>query len=168
MHFYFIWRRQNIISTVLQLPLKPHCVSGTTSRVMWVDNLMRRGSWRISCLLWKEERFFYTSHSLCYHLSCKWLTMPASFHGCGKKPTYQAMVIIWCSLLNILSPPWFHTSARIPSPPGALPSFKPAIALATSYVVGISSRLILVMRCGMLSTASWYMSPGTLSSFWKC
>ena len=24
-------RRQNIISTVLRLPLKPHCVSGTTS-----------------------------------------------------------------------------------------------------------------------------------------
>ena len=27
---------------MLRLPLKPHCVSGTTSGVMWVDSLLRR------------------------------------------------------------------------------------------------------------------------------
>ena len=42
MHFSCSCRRQNIIPTVLRLPLKPHCVSGTTSGVMWVDNLLRR------------------------------------------------------------------------------------------------------------------------------
>ena len=33
---------KNIISTVLLLPLKPHCVSGTISGIMWVDSLLRR------------------------------------------------------------------------------------------------------------------------------
>ena len=42
MHFSCSCRRQNIISTVLRLPLKPHCVYGTTSGVMWVDSLLRR------------------------------------------------------------------------------------------------------------------------------
>ena len=42
MHFSGNYQRQNIISTVLWLPLKPHCVSGTTSGVMWVDSLLRR------------------------------------------------------------------------------------------------------------------------------
>ena len=62
----------------------------------------------------------------------------------------------------------FHTSAGIPSPPDVLPSFKPALALTISAMVRISSRLVLVMRCGMLSRASWSMSPGTLISLWKC
>ena len=84
------------------------------------------------------------------------------------EPTSHALAISWCSLLNRLSPPCFHTSAGIPSPPGALPSFRQAIALAISSMVGISSRLVLVMRCGMLSRAAWFMSPWTLSSFWKC
>ena len=83
--------------------------------------------------------------------------MLASFHACGTEPISQALVISWCSLLNRLSPPCFHTSAGIPSPPGALPSFRLAIALAISSIVGISSRLVLVMRCGMLSRASWSM-----------
>ena len=30
------------MSTVLQLPLKPHFVSGTTSGFMWVDSLLKR------------------------------------------------------------------------------------------------------------------------------
>ena len=42
MHFSCSCQRQNIISTVLRLPLKPHCVSGTTSGVRWVDSLLRR------------------------------------------------------------------------------------------------------------------------------
>ena len=42
MHFSCSCRRQNIISTVLRLPLKPHSVSGTTSGVMWVDSLLSR------------------------------------------------------------------------------------------------------------------------------
>ena len=42
MYFSCSCRRQNIISTVLRFPLKPHCVSGTTSGVMWVDSLLRR------------------------------------------------------------------------------------------------------------------------------
>ena len=42
MHFSYSCRRQNIISTVLLLRLKPHCVSGTISGVMWVDSLLRR------------------------------------------------------------------------------------------------------------------------------
>ena len=41
-HFSCSCRRQNITSTVLRVPLKPHCVSGTTSGVMWVDSLLRR------------------------------------------------------------------------------------------------------------------------------
>ena len=49
-----------------------------------------------------------------------------------------------------------------------MPSFRPAIALAISAIIAISLRLVLVMRCGMLSRASWSISPGTLSSFWKC
>ena len=91
------------------------------------------------------------------------VTVLASFHVCGTEPTSQALMINWCSLLSKLSPPCFHTSAWIPSPPGALPSFRPAIALAISAMVGISSRLVLVMRSGMLSRASWYMSPGMSS-----
>ena len=93
--------------------------------------------------------------------------MLASFHAYGTELTSQALLISWCSLLNRLSPPCFHTSAGIPTPPGALPSFRQVIALAISAMVGISSRLVLVMRCVMLSRASWSMSPGTLSSFWK-
>ena len=42
MHVSCRCRRQNVISTVLRLPLKPHCVSGTTSGVMWADSLLRR------------------------------------------------------------------------------------------------------------------------------
>ena len=42
MHFSCSCRRQNIISAVLRLPLKLHCISGTTYGVMWVDNLLRR------------------------------------------------------------------------------------------------------------------------------
>ena len=42
MHFCCSYRRQNIISKVLRLPLKPHCVSGNTSGIMWVDSLLRR------------------------------------------------------------------------------------------------------------------------------
>ena len=41
-HFSCSYRRQSIISTVLRLPLKPYCVSGTTSGVMWVDSMLRR------------------------------------------------------------------------------------------------------------------------------
>ena len=70
------------------------------------------------------------------------------------EPTSQALVISWCSLLNRLSPPCFHTSVGIPSPPGALSSFRPAIALVISAMVGISLRHVLVMRCGMLPRAS--------------
>ena len=51
--------------------------------------------------------------------------------------------------------------------PDALSSFRVAIALAISAMVGISSRLVLVMHCRMLSRASWFMSPVMLSSFWK-
>ena len=40
-HFSCSCRRQNIISTMLRLPLKPHCVSGTTSGVIWVVSLLR-------------------------------------------------------------------------------------------------------------------------------
>jgi len=43
--------------------------------------------------------------------------------------------------------------------------FRLAIALAISSMVGISSRLVLIMRCGMLSRAPWSIWPGTLSSF---
>ena len=72
MYFSCSCRRQTIISTVIRLPLKPHCFSGTTSGVMWVDRLLRRILTKI-CLLWKEERFLYSSHSLFGHLSCRWL-----------------------------------------------------------------------------------------------
>ena len=84
--------------------------------------------------------------------------MLASFQACGTYPTSQTLVISWCSLLNRLSPLCFHTSAGIPSPPGALPSFRPAIALANSAKVGMSSRLVLVMRCPRLPDPFTYPS----------
>ena len=68
-------------------------------------------------------------------------------------------------LLNKLS---FNHSSVLPYvsrnsiAPGALPSFRPAIALAISAMVGISSRLVLVMRCGMLSF------PTSLTSVYGC
>ena len=89
--------------------------------------------------------------------------MLAFFHTCGTEPTSQALVISWSSLLNRVSRPCFHISAGIPSSPGALPSFWQVIAL-----IWISSRLVLVMHCGMLPSTSWSKTPGTLSSFWKC
>ena len=46
--------------------------------------------------------------------------MLASFHASGTEHNSQALVISWCSLLNKLSPPCFHTSAGIPSPPGVI------------------------------------------------
>ena len=121
------------------------------------------GSWRKSCLLWKEERF----HSLLDHLSCRWLQCwhPSMLVVQNLPPRHWWLVsaVCWTDCLlraSIL----LH---GIPSPPSALPSFKPASVLAISSMVGISSRLFLVMRCGMLSRASWSMSPGTMSSFWK-
>ena len=42
MHICCSCRRQNILSAVLRLPLKSHCVSGTTSGVIWIDSLLRR------------------------------------------------------------------------------------------------------------------------------
>ena len=63
--------------------------------------------------------------------------------GLWYRSTSQTLVISWCSLLNRLSPPCFHTSAGIPYPPGALPSSRPAIALA------ISSHLL----CHLLAVA---------------
>ena len=71
------------------------------------------------------------------------------------------MVISWSSLLNRLSPPCFHTSAGIPSPLGALPSFRLTIALAISSMVNTSSRHMLVLHCWMLSSAWCSMSLGT-------
>ena len=42
MHFSWNCRRQKIMSTVLLFERKPHCVSGTTSGVMWLDSLFSR------------------------------------------------------------------------------------------------------------------------------
>ena len=42
MHFSSSCRRQKIMSTVLQFERKPHCVSGTTSEVMWLESLFSR------------------------------------------------------------------------------------------------------------------------------
>ena len=69
LHFSCSCRRQNIISMVLRLPLKPHCVSGTTSGVMWVDSVLRR----ILAKILPAMRFFCSSHSLFDHLSYRWL-----------------------------------------------------------------------------------------------
>ena len=41
-HFSCSCWRQNIISAVLRFPLKPHCVSRTTSGVMWIGSLLGR------------------------------------------------------------------------------------------------------------------------------
>ena len=86
--------------------------------------------------------------------------MLPSFHARGKEPTSQALVISSWGLLNRLSPPGFYNSAGISSPPGALPSFRPAIALTISSMVGISSRHVLAIRCGMLSRASCLCRQG--------
>ena len=53
MHFSCSCRIQNIISTVLRLPLKPHCVYGTTCGVMLVDSLLR---WILAKILPAMER----------------------------------------------------------------------------------------------------------------
>ena len=42
MHFSCSCRRQKIMSTVLLFERKPHCVSGTTSGVMWLESLFSR------------------------------------------------------------------------------------------------------------------------------
>ena len=42
MHFSWSCRRQKIMSTVLPFERKPHCVSGTTSGVMWFESLFSR------------------------------------------------------------------------------------------------------------------------------
>ena len=72
MHFSCSCRRQNIISTVPRLPLKPHSVSGTTSGLMWVDSLLSRILAKILPAVETRE-FLYSSHSLFDHLSCRWL-----------------------------------------------------------------------------------------------
>jgi len=152
MHFSCSCRRQNIISMVLRLPLKPHCVSGTTSGVMWVDSLLRRILAKILPAMERREITLYVAQSVRSPFLYL-VTMLATFHACCTNPTSQALVISWCNLLNRLSPPCFHTSAGIPSPPGALPSLRLSIVLTISSTVGISSRLVLIMRCGMLSRA---------------
>ena len=140
-------------------------VSPELSLVLYRKIVCWGGSWRRSCLLWKDKRYLYSSYSLFDHLSGRWLQwMLASFHACGTEPTSQTVVISWCSLLNRSSPPWFRTSSGIPPPPGVLPSFRLAIAPPISSIVGISSRLVLVLCCSKLSRASWSMSPGTLSA----
>ena len=42
MHFSWSYRRQKIMSTVLRFERKPHCVSGTTSGVMWLESMFSR------------------------------------------------------------------------------------------------------------------------------
>ena len=42
MHFSWSCRRQKIMSTVLRFERKPHCVSDTTSGVMWIESLFSR------------------------------------------------------------------------------------------------------------------------------
>ena len=42
MHFSWSCRRQKIMSIVLLFERKPHCVSGTTSGVMWLESLFSR------------------------------------------------------------------------------------------------------------------------------
>ena len=42
MHFSWSCRSQKIMSTVLLLKRKPHCVSGTTSGVMWLESMFSR------------------------------------------------------------------------------------------------------------------------------
>ena len=82
-----------------------HIVSPELPLVLWVDSLLRR----ILTKIWKEERFLYSSHSLFDHLDGY-----SACIACGTEPISQALVISWCSLLNRLSPPCFHTSAGIP------------------------------------------------------
>ena len=41
--------------------------------------------------------------------------------------------------------PYFHTSAGIPSAPGAFPSFSPLIALTISSIVGFSFRAVFTL-----------------------
>ena len=42
MHFSWSCHRQKIMSTVLRFERNPHCVSGTTSWVMWLESLFSR------------------------------------------------------------------------------------------------------------------------------
>ena len=74
------------------------------------------------------------------------VTMLASFQACGTWSSSHALLIHRCSLLDKLAPPYFHTSAGIPSPPGAFPSLSPLIALTISSIVGFSSRAVLTLR----------------------
>ena len=100
------------MSTVLLLTLKPRCVSGTTSGAMWVDSLLKRILAKILPPIERREIGLYFPHSVRSPFLYM-VTMLASFHACGTEPTSQALVISWCSLLNRLSPPCFHTSAGI-------------------------------------------------------
>ena len=91
----------------------------------------------------------------------------ASFQTCDSWPSSHILLIHRCSLLDKMAPPYFHTSAGIPSPPGALLSFTPLIALTISSIVDFPSRAVWTLCCCMFSSASGSMSAGTLSNFWK-
>ena len=77
--------------------------------------------------------------------------MLASCHTCGYMTSSHILMIHRCSLLDKLAPPYFHTSAGIPSPPGAFPSFSLLIALTISSIVGYSARAVLTLRFYMFS-----------------
>ena len=88
------------------------------------------------------------------------VTMLASFQACGTWPSSHIFMIHRCSLLEKLTPPYFHTSAGIPSPPGDFPSFSPLITLAISSIVGFSSRAVLTLCYCTFSSTSGSMSTG--------
>ena len=95
MQFSCSCRRQNIISTALRLPLKPHCVSGTTSGVLWVDSMLRRILVKIFPAMEKREIPLYFPQSVRSPFLYM-VTMLASFHACGTEPTSQALVGAVC------------------------------------------------------------------------
>ena len=80
MQFSCSCRRQNIIAMVLRLPLKPHCVSGTTSGVIWVDSLLRRILAKVLPVVERNSSVVSTVYSITFLvdgytagiLSCLW------------------------------------------------------------------------------------------------
>ena len=71
MHFSWSCCRQKIMSTVLRFERKPHCVSGTTYGVVWLESLFSRIQAKIFRLQ-KEEIYLGNYHILFGLLFCRW------------------------------------------------------------------------------------------------
>ena len=90
MHFSWSCRRQKIMSTVLRLERKPHCVSGTTSGVMWLESLFSRILANNLPAAEKKEIYLGNYHIQFGLLFCRWRLCwhPSRFVVHGHPPIF--------------------------------------------------------------------------------